>query len=267
MKKRNILLTVLCAAILIAACILVGILCRNRGNADAGDGTPSVGTDSSAPATESTAETRKQPPLVKYSDYKDSTSLMKIKPLQKYGTLYYATVTHSDRDTSECVVIEAEVETDYYAHVSEGEILYIAFPTEFEYNGNVHKIDGDALAQAILQCESIILYTQPDELFLYFGDREFTQVVRDVNGKRIAYNSYYSEGIIPISDSAVDYTKIERVLNADSDVADLHSYFENILDSGFSVLPGASVEEAERIVRELVSKKIYGGDMYGMVDF
>lgn len=267
MKKRNVLLTVLCAVILIAACILVGILCRNRGNSDAGDGTSSVGTDSSAPATESTAETRKQPPLVKYSDYKDSTSLMKIKPLQKYGTLYYATVTHSDRDTSECVVIEAEAETDYYAHVSEGEILYIAFPTEFEYNGNVHKIDGDALAQAILQCESIILYTQPDELFLYFGDREFTQVVRDVNGKRIAYNSYYPEGIIPISDSAVDYTKIERVLNADSDVADLHSYFENILDSGFSVLPGASVEEAERIVRELVSKKIYGGDMYGMVDF
>ena len=187
-----------------------------------------------------------------YFNFSDSTSLLKIKPIRYYGTFYKSVSSTSKKH----VIIEAEVKTDYYKKLHSGDTIYVSFPIEFARGHKQFSVSEADFVKAVTACDFLVLYTYTLGELYYYEKSENEVTILELDNLCTCY--YYSQGIIPIVDSIVDYSVINNLFKNAS--LNIQHHFYNIQLKGYSIYQGASEAEAESIIEELVEKKIFGGD-------
>lgn len=194
-----------------------------------------------------------------YFNISDSTSLLKVKAMSYYG-VFYSCITRAqdgiDFNSQKIIIFEAKVEEDYYGNLNAGDKIYIAFPLEFEWGLSPYRIDEKQFIQIISNCESLVFYTSTLNIPQYIYEDiecEEKKIEFDMEFENICFSYYYSDGIIPITDSTVDFNSLKTI---DIDVEEL---YHNICLSGYSILQGDSVEKMRETIKELIKTQVYGG--------
>lgn len=192
-----------------------------------------------------------------YMDISSSTSLLKAGSLKYYGAYYKVIARDLDGSyisVQKAAIFEAVVEEDYYRHRETGSKIYIALPLEFSWGDVYYSLDADEMKNAVEKCGSIIFYTASYKDSDYF----FTDAGchgGPIKIDNICFCYFYSDGIIPIVDSIVDYSEFDRFLSVSLE----SEYYRRIRGSNYSIYQGYDVDEAVAVIRTLIEKGVYGG--------
>lgn len=205
-----------------------------------------------------------------YLNVHERTSLLLVKPVSVLGK-YSKSVWHYregqayDRTFDEFLIIQAEVVKDFYDHQAAGNLIYVAFPCYFKVSKGIGMGWTDALMgsvdviEAILKCDQMAFYSIMNRTSFFegwdggaAGREQFTEDIYICN-----YND--NDSVIPFVDGVVDYTVFQTLLDKYQIERHIDEYFENILLSGYSILPGDSTDEALQTIEKLVELNIYGG--------
>lgn len=195
-----------------------------------------------------------------YINVSEQTSLLRVESISFYDNCYALVSRDEKLQSQEIAIIQATVTEDYYNHLAHGEKIYIAFPLEISWGGQ-YKIKSAQLIDSLLKCDSLIFYSDSidDRHFIYHDEQCSPE--EKLNLERICFCYYYSEGIIPITNAHVNYSIINNVLESCGINCNFQKeFYENIKQSGISILQGDSIDKVSVTIQELIKNKIYGGD-------
>lgn len=202
----------------------------------------------------------------RYPNYSDECGLIKVRTVKNCGIFY---IGRGYYKPLKCLIYEAVVEKDYYCNFEEGETLHVCFYLDYPLSRGVEtvSIDEQKLTKVISSLDSFIFYTsgkQENEWF-YPTEKLGKNGEKETRYLDLCYCMYAGDGVIPIVDSKVDYTGLDRVVdlqkifNGPLKNGMFLTFFNHFNKSPYSICQGDSLETVNETIEKLFKYNYIGG--------
>ena len=251
----------------IAACLVIAVLASSiiisgiNPLSGAGIVVPSMRRETSADqksSDDNSGPNREYP--YTYLNHSENTSLLRVESVSFYDNCYALISREETVKSQKIAVFQATVAEDYYNHLTQGEKIFVAFPLEMFW-GRQYTIRSEQLVEAILKCDSFVFYSDSVGARHFIYPDELCSPGEEIDIGKMCFCRYYSDGIIPIVNSCVDFSIIDNMLGSNGLSCDLQTeFYKNIKQSEFSIEQGDSMDKLSDTIQKLIKMKIYGGN-------